>query len=141
MPYLLLILGLVVAAYALYRFFLRASVKEIKAFGMVAVSFVIIIAIFVMAVTGRLPAALALVVALVPFVTKLLPKKEAQVNGDKVALTRAEAYEILGLTESASDADIKSSYKKLMKKVHPDQEGSQWMAAKLNAAKDLLLDE
>lgn len=139
MPYLLLVLGLIIGAYALYRFFLRASVAEIKAFGMASIAVTIIIAIFVMAVTGRLPAALALVVALLPFITKLLPKKEK--NAAEVKTTRAEAYEILGLDDNASAAEIKASYKKLMKKVHPDQEGSEWMAAKLNAAKDLLLDE
>ena len=50
-----------------------------------------------------------------------------------------EAYEILGLEDGASEAEIQAAYKKLMQKVHPDKEGSEWMAAKLNAARDLLL--
>lgn len=54
-------------------------------------------------------------------------------------MTRKDALDILGLKEDASAEDIKAAYKKLMKKVHPDQEGSEWMAAKLNQAKDLLL--
>lgn len=141
MPYLLLALGVIIGAYVLYRFFLRASVAEIKAFGMVAIALTIIAAIFFMAITGRLPAALALVAGLVPFLGKLMPKNRTEQSEKPVTLSRAEAYEILGLKDDANKTEIKAAYKKLMKKVHPDQEGSEWMAAKLNAAKDLLLDE
>ncbi|SRR5690606_13837548 len=54
-------------------------------------------------------------------------------------MTRAEAFAILELDESASVADIKAAHRRLMKKFHPDHNGSDYMAAKLNQAKDFLL--
>lgn len=52
---------------------------------------------------------------------------------------RANALKTLGLKEGASDSQIKVAHKILMKKAHPDLGGSAELAAKINAAKDLLL--
>ncbi|ANK82173.1 MAG: hypothetical protein TEF_16295 [Rhizobiales bacterium NRL2] len=51
-----------------------------------------------------------------------------------------EALEILELPDDASDDDVREAYRRLMKKYHPDQGGSAWYAAKLNEAKDALLE-
>ena len=56
-------------------------------------------------------------------------------------LTRAEALAILGLEEGATEGEIRAAHRRLMRTAHPDQGGSAWLAARLNAARDLLLGE
>ncbi len=55
------------------------------------------------------------------------------------AMSREEAAAVLGLKTNASTADIKAAHKRLMKDFHPDKGGSDYLAAKINAAKDVLL--
>ena len=52
---------------------------------------------------------------------------------------RAEALEVLGLTEGATAEEIRSAHRRLMRRAHPDQGGSDWLASRLNEARDILL--
>jgi DnaJ homolog subfamily C member 19 len=55
------------------------------------------------------------------------------------AMTREEAYEVLGLRPGASEDDIRAAHRRLMRGAHPDSGGSDWLAARINLARDILL--
>ncbi len=55
-------------------------------------------------------------------------------------LTEQEALDVLGLKSGASREDIIEAHRRMMQKMHPDRGGSDYLAALINQAKDVLLD-
>ena len=60
-------------------------------------------------------------------------------NSNSANMSAEEAYALLGLNADADRDAIIQAHRRLMQKVHPDRGGNDYLAAKINQAKDLLL--
>jgi hypothetical protein len=57
------------------------------------------------------------------------------------ALTIAEARDLLGVSARAGEAEIRAAHRRLIGRVHPDAGGSDALARRVNAARDVLVAE
>ena len=85
-----------------------------------------------------------LVMQLAPLLRRLLRRGQAQADENPPApargkMSRDEAYDLLGLARNATRDDILHAHRRLMQKLHPDRGGTDYLAAKLNQARDVLL--
>ena len=60
---------------------------------------------------------------------------------NEIYLDKNEALDILGLDFNATKDDIIAAHKKLIEKNHPDKGGSDYLSAKINKARDVLLKD
>jgi hypothetical protein len=65
---------------------------------------------------------------------------EAAPPAADAAMSEAEALEILGLQKGATRDDVVLAHRRLMQKMHPDRGGSDYLARKINLARDYLLE-
>jgi hypothetical protein len=56
-------------------------------------------------------------------------------------MSRGEALEVLGLEPGAEEAEIRAAHKRLLRLVHPDRGGSAYLARRVYAARDILLEQ
>jgi len=90
-----------------------------------------------MARLTRMP--LATILTALPFVLHQLRKADNEQQKTSASMTREEAALILGVLTDASEEAIKNAHRALITKNHPDKGGSDYLAAKINQARDVLL--
>lgn len=140
---LLLMLGLM-------RGFSRASVQSIRSLLYWVAALAGVSLALLLVLTGRGGLALFGFTLLGPLIwekwnERFSTRRQGPRSGNRTSrtasgnMTRAEAYEILGLKPGASPEDIKAAHRRLMAAAHPDRGGSDWIAARLNQARDVLL--
>jgi|SRR5579871_1623294 len=69
------------------------------------------------------------------------PQEQAEPPPERASagMSRAEALKVLGLEEGASEDDVRAAHRRLILQNHPDRGGTDYIAAKINEAKDILL--
>mgnify|MGYP001311193030 CR=1 FL=1 len=88
---------------------------------------------------------LGYIIYLLPYILRIFSKvKQSNPNYSRKNIDISgieEAYEILGLTIDASDEEIDRAYKDLIRKNHPDMGGSEYIAKKINAAREYIIKD
>lgn len=130
--------------------FSRAQIATIKQFGLWVVAIGGLLLAVLLLLTGRGATAIAALAMLGPIVWSWMkraptPPGGPQSQGTRTnrrpaqAMSREEAYAVLGLAPGASATDIRAAHRRLMRAAHPDAGGSDWLAARINQARDVLL--
>tara|TARA_B100000941_G_scaffold52865_1_gene34047 strand:- start:1171 stop:1539 length:369 start_codon:yes stop_codon:yes gene_type:complete len=86
---------------------------------------------------------LGYIIYLLPYILRVFSRvKQSNPNYSRQNIDISgieEAYEILGLAMDASDEEIDHAYKELIRKNHPDMGGSEYIAKKINAAREYII--
>ncbi len=146
------------------RWFLKAPPAVVAKFFKKSGIVILAVLLVLLALMGRLNWLFALVGVVLASVARLLPvllryapqlqrlwilfntaknknSNHAHKAADYGVMSKARAYEVLGLKPGATTKEIIQAHRKLMQKNHPDRGGSDFLAAQINLAKRILLEK
>ena len=99
-------------------------------------------------IRGLAVAGIPMIGAALGFLGVAMGRKPTQSSGAgastppaSTGMSEAEARAILGVEPDADEETIRKAHRAMMKKVHPDQGGSDALAAKVQEARDVLLKD
>lgn len=149
LAYFLIGLALVVVLHVALRFIASAQPRAIrKAAGWLLAALVLIVVFFLLRFGLTHLAAIVSFISVITPLLQWLGKIQNQSQAKRTAqerktnvMTIAEAREILGVEANASAREIRTAYRKMMQRNHPDQGGSAYLAGKINEARDVLLQQ
>lgn len=154
-----LLLAVFTLGYILWQKLKKCPPKQRRQLLIKSVVLFFIAIILLLVMTGRVHWIMAIIAALIPLSKILLSllfrarpflqfwRRHRQTQNNDIPssnpannkLAEDEAWQILGLAPGASRDEVIQAHKKLIQKLHPDRGGNNYLAAKLNAARDLLL--
>lgn len=154
MVFLLLGVATLVALMFALGMFSGAQVRTIKTFGIWTVALGGLVLAALLFFSGRAAAGIGDLLMLATLIWPWLQR--ARVGGGPIppgarrsagappragrgGMTREEAYAVLGLRAGAGEEEIRAAHKRLMRAAHPDSGGSDWLASRINQARDTLL--
>ena len=155
MPKLILLLAIAFVVYVLYRRAQATPPEQRKAEYIKLGLGVAVLIVVGLTVTGRMHWIGAAITGLLvgvrqslPHLVKFFPMLASMRNKSSAEgaappqsspnMTTKEALAVLGLEEGASEEDIVAAHRSMMQKNHPDRGVSDYLAAKINQAKDIL---
>ena len=147
-----LLLGMVLMG---VRWFMTAGTAQINK--IVCYSFITlaILALTLLALSGRVAGLLVGLVALLPFTAYIqrIRKNDDLIHNNSEheikileseilapIMTQQQALDILGLQGRPSQQQVIDTHRRLLQKTHPNKGGSMYLAAQVNQARDVLIN-
>lgn len=156
----IILLAAIFLAYSVYRHIQQQPIEQRKKL-VVRYGFIgLIVVLVLLAATGRMHWLGAVIAAMIPlakylmtiamrvlpFLQQLQRQKGAQTeqqhpppSSSNSTMSRKEALDILGLQEGTNKNEIVDAHRRLIQKLHPDRGGNDYLAARVNQAKSVLL--
>ena len=152
-------LGLLIILLSYWRYLHKRQDPKSYRYSIYLALLITLVALVYLALSGRLLWIVGVFAAWLPWVRHAIAFKafmkrakayrdkfsnsqdQANPQSSKGQLTKKEALDILGLGDDANKDDVLQAHGRLIKRLHPDVEGSDYLASLVNQARDVLIKQ